>query len=99
MTYNFYTCIVIYRDNTLVSAVDRSIHYVCNADSQFLNDILLVVALHNLVHNMEIVHGIFLLIAAPENIFLKYETWYTMVSTLCTGSHIVTEMRKTISHI
>ena len=34
---------------------------------------LLVVAMCFLVYNVEIVHDIFLLIAAPENLFLKYE--------------------------
>ena len=41
--------------------------------SQFLNDCLLI-ALHYLVYNMEIVHDMFLLQTSPENLSLKYET-------------------------
>ena len=39
----------------------------------FLKDILLMVALHYLLYNMEILHDMFLLQAALENLFLKYE--------------------------
>ena len=39
---------------------------MCNVNSQFL----LAVALHYLVYNMEIVHNIFLLQTAPENLFI-----------------------------
>ena len=48
---------------------------MCMVDRvSFCNNILLIVALHYLVYNMETVYDMFLLQAAPENLFLKYET-------------------------
>ena len=40
----------------------------------FLKDILLMVALHYLLYNIETLHDMFLLQAALENLSLKYET-------------------------